>query len=417
MRARHISLRVPWHDAAWDGTVCRDPAANCHCVEYDNISASKNVEVEITQRGVPFSEIATSQLPPCAKESGGFLSAVEWEASHSHPYREWLKETHGHLDVTARRVGPYTALAIPFRWLGRENLEEFTQSHILEPLPEDTSPAEYASTWVFQPHVQEAILDGFFEPVRPEKSLVFFYTKSRQPLFEDVSRLIVGVGLVKSIGSTCYYRNTTKPDLRDHPIWERGVTHTLRPGGTGGLLVPYHEYMAPTGDADLDAERRSKARELRIVPEDAHTVQFSYRTEHVSDDAAVSALTQAIRVVHLIREHGVAKGNWAACEQWLNEQLDSAWTLRGEHPGLGPVLQAAGLPLAVSLVHHLDSVDSTFRQNPWRAVERILDGTTPPPHARYQKDIDAFAREWLYLTNSPERTPLGSSHVARRTRS
>jgi hypothetical protein len=37
-----------------------------------------------------------------------------------------------------------------------------------------------------------------------------------------------------------------------------------------------------------------------------HAIQFSYRSEHVADDTAVSVLTQAIRVVHLIREHGVA---------------------------------------------------------------------------------------------------------------
>ncbi len=409
MRARHISLRVPWHDAAWDGTVCRDPEANCHCVEYQNISAARDVAVEVTQRGVSFSELPNGKLPPCAKESSGFLSPSEWEASHSHPYREWLKDTHGHLDVTARRVDPYTALAVPFRWLDRNNAEEFTQSQILDPLPEDTWPAKYSSGWVFQPHVQEAILDGFFEPVRPQESLAFFYTKSRQPLFEDVTRLVVGVGLVNSVGPTRYYRNSTKPGAPDHPIWERDVAHTLRPGGIGGLLVPYHQYLAPTGDADLDEERRSKARELRITPEDSHTVQFSYRSEHVSDDAAVSVLTQAIRVVHLLREHGIAKGDWVACEQWLNGQLASAWTLRGEHPGLGPVLQAAGLPMAVSLVHHLDSVDPGFRLDPWRTVSRVLDGTAPPPHARYQKEIDAFAKEWLLLANSPERLRLAEA--------
>ena len=406
MRARHISLRVPWHDAAWNGTVCRDPEANCHCVEYENISAGRSVAVEITQRSMRFSQIPTPQLPPCAKESGGFLSVDEWEASHSHPYRNWQKETHAHLEPTTRRVGPYTALAVPFRWLDGKNLDEFTQPQILNPIPEDSFPASYTSTWVFQPHVQEAILEGFFEPVKPQESLVFFYTKSRQPLFEDVSRLVVGIGLVRSIDPVCYYRNATKPDARSHPIWERGVEHTLRSGGTGGLLVPYHEYLTPTGDADRDAEREAMARELRIVPEDTHTVQFSYRTEHVSDDAAVSVLTQALRVVDLIRGHGIAKGNWAGCEHWLNEQLARTWTLRGEHPGLGPVLQAAGLPMAVSLVHHLDSVNADFRQDPWRTVSRVLDGTEPPPHRRFQKEIDAFAKEWLYLTNSQEKRRL-----------
>lgn len=237
------------------------------------------------------------------------MSADSWEVSYAHPYSGWLKDTHGHLDETVCRVNPYTAMAIPFRWLDRDNVDEYTQSRILDPLPKDDWPSEYSSHWVFQPHVQKAILDGFFKPIRPRESLVFFYTKSRQPLFEDVNRLVVGIGLVSGTGRTQHYRNTTKPGAPDHPIWAHDIAHTLRRGGVGGLLVPYHEYLAPTGDRVVDEKRREMARELKITPEDSHTLQFSYRSEHVSDDASVSVLAQAIKVVHLVREHGIAKGN------------------------------------------------------------------------------------------------------------
>ena len=27
----HISVRVPWHDNGWNGTVCRDPRGNGTC--------------------------------------------------------------------------------------------------------------------------------------------------------------------------------------------------------------------------------------------------------------------------------------------------------------------------------------------------------------------------------------------------
>ena len=138
-------------------------------------------------------------------------------------------------------------------------------------------------------------------------------------------------------------------------------------------------------------------------------MQFSYRSEHVSDDASVSVLTQAIRVVHLVREHGIAKGNWVECERWLNEQLARVWTMRGEYPGLGPVLEAAGLPMATSLVYHLDSADQSFRRDPWRVITRVLECKAPPPHPRYQKEINAFAREWLGLANSPGKRRLAEA--------
>ncbi|MYH72104.1 MAG: AAA family ATPase [Acidimicrobiia bacterium] len=409
-RARHLSIRVPWHDGAWNGTVCHDPEANCHCIEYENIARAKDVAVEIARRDQPFAELARpSDLPPCANESGGFLSPKEWTTRHRHPYRNWLEETHGHLEETARQVEPYTALAVPFRWLDRENLEEFTQPQITEPLPEDTWPDVYTYKWVFQPHVQRAILDGFFAPIVPDESLVFFYTKSRQPIFEDVHRLIVGIGAVTSVGREHPYRNTKRPGAPVPPIWERDVGHSLRSGGHGGLLVPYHEYLEPTGDPTEDRRRRELCKELRISPEDGQAIQFSYRSEHVSDDAAVSVITQAIRVVHLIREHGIAKGDWANCEHWLDDRLARAWTLRGEHPGIGAVLHAAGLPLASSLVHTLDSTDPSFRLAPWRAIRRVLDGSVKPPHPRFRREIDAFAREWVQISNNPKKIQLAEA--------
>ena len=410
VRARHLSIRVPWHDAVWDGTVCRDPEANCHCIEYDNIARAKDVAVEIGRKGRPFTDFASaSELPPCANESGGFLSPNRWTTSHKHPYREWLRESHGHLEETVRQVEPFTAHAVPFRWLDRNSLEEFTQPQVTEPLPQDNWPDSYTSNWVFQPHVQRAILDAFFGPIVSNDSLAFFYTKSRQPIFEDVHRLVVGIGAVVSVGRERSYRNTTRPDAPSHTIWERDVAHSLRPGGDGGLLVPYHDYLAPTGDPGEDQRRRDLSRELRISPEDGHAVQFSFRSEHVADDVAVSVLTQAIRVVHLIREHGIASGDWAGCEHWLDERLARAWSLRGEYPGIGPVLRAAGLPMASSLVHSLDSTDPGFCDAPWRAARRVLDGSVEPPHPRYRREIDAFAREWLHLCNHPGKLKLAEA--------
>ena len=32
------------------------------------------------------------------------------------------------------------------------------------------------------------------------------------------------------------------------PLWDRLLTHSIRPDGTDGLLLPYHVYLQPTGD-------------------------------------------------------------------------------------------------------------------------------------------------------------------------
>lgn len=411
VRARHLSLRIPWHDGAWNGTVCQDPAANCHCIEYTNIAANREVAVEIGQKGHSFESFSKpAELPPCADESGGFMAEAKWRISHEHPYKNWtaLAPSHGHLQRTEWTVEPHTAHAVPFRWMSRRELEDFVQPRLLSPLPADDAPTAYTSDWVFQPGIQEQILDGFFGPIRRHESLTFFYTKTRQPIFDDVTRLIVGIGLVNQLGPTRYYESSDSTK-RQHPIWQREVSHTLRPQGVGGLLIPFQQYLAPTGDPNEDARRLAMARELRLVPEPGHIPQFSYRAEHVSDDAAISVLTQALGVVAKIREHNIVPGNWAATELWLNERLARAWTMRGEYPGIGAVLEAAGLPMGTSLCRYLDATDANFTKDPWRVVSRILDGSDASPAPQFDGPIQSYAKEWLVISNDPARLNFAKS--------
>jgi hypothetical protein len=42
---RHVSIRVPWHDQGWNGSVCNQPRRNTACLKLVNIAESK-VEVD-----------------------------------------------------------------------------------------------------------------------------------------------------------------------------------------------------------------------------------------------------------------------------------------------------------------------------------------------------------------------------------
>ena len=39
---KHLSIRVPWHDNNWNGSVCCSPAANPFCLTLHNILERKN---------------------------------------------------------------------------------------------------------------------------------------------------------------------------------------------------------------------------------------------------------------------------------------------------------------------------------------------------------------------------------------
>ena len=42
----HITIRVPWHDAGWDGAVCRRPLENTSCLILPRIGEGKRDDVE-----------------------------------------------------------------------------------------------------------------------------------------------------------------------------------------------------------------------------------------------------------------------------------------------------------------------------------------------------------------------------------
>lgn len=42
----HISLRVPWHDDKWRGTVCENPIKNLSCRKLKSIAEEKDEELE-----------------------------------------------------------------------------------------------------------------------------------------------------------------------------------------------------------------------------------------------------------------------------------------------------------------------------------------------------------------------------------
>jgi len=47
----HLNARVPCHDNRWDGTICRNPSGNSHCLDLERIHSTRDDAVEITYAG------------------------------------------------------------------------------------------------------------------------------------------------------------------------------------------------------------------------------------------------------------------------------------------------------------------------------------------------------------------------------
>ena len=394
---RHISVRVPWHDNGWNGSVCKNPKFNTACLKLQNISDSKDEKAEEAVKGLSLENLIAKKVrfPPCVNERATFMADFDFLQDKQHPYVKTSPQTHGHFRPTPLRHPPYALAALPFRWMLRDEVfENFINQFPLDEVSQDLEPElPFESAW-FQDHRNHRVLlNCFWNHVRTEESLVFIYAK-QVPLVEDTGRrVLIGVGRVKRIGDlTEHVYNGPPGDKLRSLLWERMVVHSIRPGFEDGFLLPYHEAMAKSDEG----RAFDPAEVVAFAPEDRF-IEFSYATEHVGNDAAISALLEMRGALHRCSDlFGYAS---YPCEQWIDRELGRIWNKRGPFPGLGAVLSAMGVGMGNFIAQALlDKVGE--EANPWPAWFRTLsnpDAALPPELSRH---IDiTIAKAWNRMSD------------------
>lgn len=392
----HLTARVAWHDSKWNGTVCRQPSCNSFCTALDRIREERDDAREDSQAGKRWSALGLEDLPACRAESGAFMSDDDWSRLFVHPYAGIKKaeETHGHLKPTLVKIPSFATFVVPFAWMLKSEQEAIDQ-RLPTPLPPDED-APFNSPWVFGRERQEAILKLFASRITPERSLVFFYCKEGQPLGDTISRLMMGVGRIAHVAKPKAFDVSTKKP--SHLMWDLLIRHTIRPDGDDGFLLPYHDYLEPTGDPAEDARRQELLLDIAVPADPSHLRVFSYAAELAPADVALSTLVRCLESVRKIREHGISKGPWKRREEWLNEQIAQAWQDRGPFPGVGPALEALGMRLGTALALELQASGTVaVDADPWPSVDAILRGKQKPPQAAYAEDLAAVRDTWIGL--------------------
>ena len=343
----HITIRVPWHDSGWAGTVCARPLDNSSCLILPRIGEGRRDEVEGRCASRRLDELDRADLPPCVSERASFMAPFPLTRTMTHPYTEFYTETHGHFAPTRFVQPPYSAAAVPFRWMLRENVEGSANDGEIgiaerlkigwvpdrEPDIRNYQGKQVATAWAQERGNQVALLDTFFSALRPEESLCFFYAK-RTPLSEQSRRVIVGVGRVVSVGGVTEYAYKGKqPPLRC-VLWERNVGHSIRPGFADGFLFPYREALTLAERDGVDPE------EFVTFAPDEHFDSYSYGSELLTHDGAVASLVACAAALHRVR--GRIEGPWDQALAWIDTQLNRLWKARGAFPGLGSALSAFG---------------------------------------------------------------------------
>ncbi len=368
---KHLSVRVPWHDNAWNGTVCKNPTANGACLVLKNCALNRNDQLEIEHSGQSLENLEQNQFPVCIGERATFMAPYSMQRTLHHPYVVSSPSTHGHLKDTEITLPSFSAAAVPYHWMLKENAKDKTNQFDLN-YDEGREPtldwaANGNDSWVQEFNNQKALLNCFFEHLKVETSLIFFYAK-QVPFIEDSGRVLAGVGKIKKIIPSEAYKGSNK--RFGAAYWEHMVLHSIRPNGEEGFLLPYHdaiEYQMEHTDFNIA--------DLAVVVPNDKRFEFSYGTEHVSNDSAIRVLLECIKSLEKAEELGIGK-NHRKKIQWIHNEIAQLEKLRGVYPGMGSALCAFGIEkghfVAAEIINQLKDEN----ENPWLLFEKALNNPT-----------------------------------------
>lgn len=406
LSTHHITLRVPWHDDGWRGTVCKDPRANTSClVGMSRIAETKNDVAEHAVRGKALNVLAENEHPACAGERATFLAPFEIAAKREHPYVTW-STNHRDFRPTVLRQPAFSAWAVPFRWMLRKQIEDQEKRKGIanrlrlgwdperEPELTDEKGRVVATGWAQQRDNQLVMLDTFFGAVEPKASLSFFYAK-RTPLSEEPRRVIIGVGRVNRVGEHVEYKyenGAAKSPMRS-VLWERAIEHSIRPDDfDDGFVMPYAALLR-AADADPTIDLGAC---VALAP-DEFFEQFSYGSELLAHDGAIASLLSCAQALRNAAKH--VEGPWDKCLRWIDREVNRLWELRGPFPGLGSALTAFGLEHGTLIAHAIAELqaDKKWRDDPWGLVDAVFVKPTMLPSGLGDLIGKNFCEKWQKL--------------------
>ena len=390
-------MRVPWRDRPWDASICDDPLGNSSCTLLANIGPKRDDTYEVDNASASIDTLDQDRLP-CLSERSTFMSPVGYTVTKEHPYA-WNRALKGMLHPTPVSLPGYAFEAVPFRWLNRSSLQDeigLTRVPGYNPIAEDsvdTALGYDGAAWVMDGANQRAVLESFFEPVTANHSLVFIYLK-HSPLQERrTDRLMVGAATVTRVTLPPMWNQSGNPPFSSS-MWETVVEHTLRGDMLDGILLPYQQ-LVPLLDQGVDIDGA-----LAWAPE-GRDIEFSYVTEHLSDDAALEALASLERAAHGVRDLGIDVPDTAV--DWLTNQTEKLWQARGPVPGLAAVLSYLGVQRPY--VAARTALDEAGQGAPWDFLTDLFSDPDSTPAALREHLPRPIGRIWSKLPE-PYRSTL-----------
>ena len=168
------------------------------------------------------------------------------------------------------------------------------------------------------------------------------------------------------------------------------VIHSIRPNGKDGFLLPYHEaikYQVDNPGFDIS--------DLAVIVPNDKRFEFSYGTEHVSNDSAIMVLLECVRSLEKAEVLGIGV-NHQEHIQWIHNEIAQLEKLRGLYPGMGSALCAFGIEKGHFVAAEIINQLKDEKENPWNLFEKALED----PKDILSDDVNSqipFISKKLYL--------------------
>lgn len=400
---KHISIRVPWHDNKWNGTICKCPKNNPFCKTLHKIAESKNTDKEQMYAGKDWSEVDQT-MPVCKGENGGFMNTKAYKRTFKHIYSWNEYSPHHNLRPTTIEVSPYTFWGIPFRYMSRDTSKELDLKY---PNFAKDEPAPFATSWTYGAQRQKDILNWFSSNIKPNLSLAVLYCKNGNPIDEECGRIIIGMGEVSKVHNVILYDTDMSTK---YPVWDLMMEHTIRPDlkKSRGFLLPYKEYLEL--DDIFIKEKTGKSKqvvieEIKLSLKELDNNQkifqeLSYGCEYLSNHSMLIILNAAKNCIEKIIKHGLIGGDWKRQIRWIDEQISKVKDLIGPFPAFAEALRAIGIDYAYIIEQDLRNYGfCNIKDNPWESFKSLLKGTIRIENICYKSELSSYKLIWDSITD------------------
>lgn len=339
--SKNITVRVPWQDNGWKGTLCNHPQDNFSCKYLKGIADKKNCDFECLFAAKKFTDLTVQDQEkiPCIKENAAFLSEDALSFMAEYPYSSYTGLEH--IKPTKVDILSKSLISRPYRWLRTEDSlassiiinysekreDEYKASH------KNSKNHPINNTWINEPQNQKAVLEYYYDNVN-EKSLIVPYLKN-VPFTEDSRRVVLGIGFVKKVHDTQHYDSSDASITTTPSLWDKIIEHDIV---NNGFIFPYkklYDYWQANSQSNID--------KYILFADDDYRDQFSNGSELISYDALISILKKAKKCYKEIStDIPTIIFDYGKISSWIDSQIERLQNERGIYPGLGTLLLSSG---------------------------------------------------------------------------